>query len=630
MCGICGIVGPAAAAPSSEPAVRAMMDALRHRGPDDEGVTTGDNFIFGHNRLAIIDLEHGRQPMQSEDGAITLVYNGELYNYIELRQELARKGAHFKTFSDTEVLLKLYEYDGIDCLQKMNGMFAFAIYDARKRRFFAARDHFGIKPLYYTVLKDGSIAFASEIKALLIHPDIRPELNAAALDEYLTFQFCLGAHTLFRNVLKLEPAHYITQSAADTSPSVRQYWRLSYQVDTHHTEEYFFDKLLLLLQDSIRGQLRSDVPLGGYLSGGLDSSTVVTLATQQYGPGFKCFTGKFDEGPAYDESRYAKAVAAQHGCHYEEVVPTARDFVDTLPKLIYHMDEPAAGPGLFPQYMVSKLAKAHVKVVLGGQGGDEVFGGYARYLVAYLEQCIKGSIFETQEEGRHIVTLDSIIPSLSMLKEYTPLLKTFWQDGLFDPMDARYFRLIDRSKNLDRVMHPDVYATFDRNRVFAAYQAIFNSPETQSYLNKMTDFDQKALLPALLQVEDRVSMAVSLESRVPLLDHRIVQLVTSMPPTIKFKNGRTKFVLKKAMGSMLPGEVLDRKDKMGFPVPLNQWWRGPLKEFIADILLSKTCRERNMFNPDYLDNMVAQEGQFGRQVWGALCLELWHRAFIDQ
>lgn len=629
MCGICGIVGSQATIPENHHAVSRMMSILSHRGPDDQRIASGENFVFGHRRLAIIDIEHGTQPMASSDGKITLAYNGEIYNYLDLRQELIKKGMKFRTFSDTEVLLRAYEYYGIDCLYKFNGMFAFALYDERRHMFFAARDHFGIKPFYYVVLDDGSIIFASEIKALLSHPQIKSQLNQSALNEYFTFQFCLGENTLFAGIKSLQPAHFLIQIQKNPKVKIQCYWNISYEIDNHHTSEYFSDTLLLLLQDSVRGQLRSDVPLGAYLSGGLDSSSVVTLAQSQYGDNFKCFTGRFEEGLEYDESRFARIVAEERNCEYFEVVPTAENFIHLMPKLIYYMDEPAAGPGLFPQYMVSKLAKEQVSVVLGGQGGDEILGGYARYLVAYLEQCLKGSIFETQEEGRHIVTLESIIPNLPLLKQYVPLLEKFWRKGLFENMDLRYFRLIDRSRDLKYILNADVWELSNRDELFQRFQKIFNNPETKSYLNKMTYFDQQTLLPALLQVEDRVSMAVSLESRVPFLDYRIAELAARMPPTMKFKGGQTKYILKQAMGALLPEAILNRKDKMGFPVPLREWWSGELKEFVLDILLSDTCLKRGFYNRKGLEYLLKNEGQFDRQIWGALCLELWNRIYFD-
>ncbi|MFQ5482090.1 MAG: asparagine synthetase B family protein, partial [Nitrospinaceae bacterium] len=314
-----------------------------------------------------------------------------------------------------------------------------------------------------------------------------------------------------------------------------------------------------------------------------------------------------------------------------EIVPTMDEFIECLPRLIYHMDEPMAGPGLFPQYIVNRYASQHVKVVLGGQGGDEFFGGYARYLVAYLEQALKGAIFETQEEGRYLVTLDSIIPNLPILKQYVPMLKKFWSEGLFESMDRRYFRIIDRTPDLESLLSKDFQAIVSKQDVFDAFQKQFNDPNTKSYINKMTHFDLKTLLPALLHVEDRVSMAVSLESRVPILDPRIAELAASVPPRIKFQGGKTKALLKKAMENVLPPEILNRKDKMGFPVPLSEWMDIPrFREFVHETLLSRRCIERGFFREQALYNMVAEEPQFGRQLWGLLCLELWFRQFIDR
>jgi asparagine synthase (glutamine-hydrolysing) len=343
------------------------------------------------------------------------------------------------------------------------------------------------------------------------------------------------------------------------------------------------------------------------------------------------FHGRFAEGPKYDESYYARLMAKEIDGVYHEVVPTAKQFADTLPSLIYSLDEPLAGPGLFPQFCVSQLASEHVKVVLGGQGGDEIFGGYARYLVGYLEQAIKGAIFETKEEGRHLVTLESIIPQLPLLKQYEPLLKNFLSKGMFEDMDARYFHLIDRSQSLETLITSELQDSFDREELFSSFQEIFNHPDTKSYINKMTHFDQKTLLPALLQIEDRVSMAVSLESRVPLLDTRIVDLVTSMPPPLKFQDGKTKHILKKAVRTLLPETILHRKDKMGFPVPLNEWMRGGVvRDFVADTLLSQRSLQRGIYKPEVLKSMLESHGVGGRQLWGALSLELWHQAYIDR
>lgn len=629
MCGLVSIHSSGRSLDDRLGVLDVMLARIAHRGPDGEGkVHIPGQGVFGHRRLSIIDIEHGTQPMCSSDKRYTLIFNGEIYNYLELRQSLVQQGRHFTTFSDTEVLLQLLIHEGTHAIKRLNGMFAFIFHDRENNSWIAARDPFGIKPLYYSNVGN-ELLFASEIKALLAHPDLKAARDDAALHQYLALQFCLDEKTLFAGVQKIKPGFYFTGHGAVIEQRVC-YWDTNYQIDQYHTEEYFVDRLRSLLDDSVRLQIRSDVPLGSYLSGGLDSSLVSTLAAQHLEAPLPMFHGRFAEGIEYDESAYAKAVASGAKGAYHEVVPTAQEFVDSLPDLIYALDEPLGGPGLFPQFAVSKLARQHVKVVLGGQGGDEVFGGYARYLVGYLEQAIKGAIFETREEGKHLVTLESIIPQLPLLKQYHPLLSQFWSRGLFEDMDARYFHLIDRSPELSTILHADALAGFDREYLFSEFQKVFNHPDTQSYINKMTHFDQKTLLPALLQIEDRVSMAVSLESRVPLLDTRIVDLVTAMPPSLKFQGGKTKHILKKAVRNLLPGIVLDRKDKMGFPVPLGEWMRGGVvRDFVGDTLLASRSLQRGIFKPEVLKNMMTSQGVGGRQLWGALSLELWHRRFID-
>lgn len=629
MCGIAGILSNGRPLDDRQTVLSAMLTRIAHRGPDGEGkVHQPTQGLFGHRRLAIIDVEHGQQPMCSPDGRFTLVFNGEIYNYIELRQSLVQQGVHFNTFSDTEVLLHLLMREGGNAVRHLNGMFAFMFHDRKNNSWIAARDPFGIKPFYYARTQD-EFVFASEIKALLVHPEVKAQRDNIGLQHYLTFQFCLEDRTLFEGIRKLKPG-YLFHGQGATVIGEHCYWDTNYQIDQYHTEDYFIDRLRALMEDSVRIQVRSDVPLGGYLSGGIDSSIVCTLAAQHINAPLPMFHGRFAEGPEFDESAYAKAVASETAGIYHEIVPTAAEFVSALPRLIYALDEPLAGPGLFPQYCVSKLAKQHVKVILGGQGGDEIFGGYARYLVGYLEQALKGAIFETNEEGRHLVTLESIIPQLPMLKQYKPLLSQFFSRGLFEEMDARYFHMIDRSQGLQQTLSPELQAGLDRRRLFEDFQQVFNHPDTLSYINKMTHFDQKTLLPALLQVEDRVSMAVSLESRVPLLDTRIVDLVTQMPPPLKFQGGQPKHILKKAIGTLLPAEVLERKDKMGFPVPLHEWMqRGPVRDFAGDVLLSQRSIERGIYRREALESMLARQGVGSRQLWGALSLELWHRRFMD-
>lgn len=628
MCGIAGIIQRNGGGLVDRNAVLAMTASLYHRGPDGEGFYFNGPVGLGHRRLAIIDLEGGQQPMTNEDESLWIVFNGEIYNYLELRRDLARHHT-FRTHSDTEVILHLYEEVGERCLEQLNGMFSFAIWDTRQQRLFAARDRLGIKPFYWH-LDAEHFSFASEPKALIAAGLVEPQPDPQGMEEYLAFQFCLGERTLFKNIWRLEPGHYLTfRPFRDSEPSVVRYWDFNYNLDTHHTEEYYVDELLSLLQDAVRLQLRSDVPVGAHLSGGIDSSTVVCLAAPMYGSRFHTFTGAFHEGPQYDETSYASAVARHVNSIHNETWPTAADFSDVMPRLIYMMDEPAAGPGVFPQYFVSKLARANVKVVLGGQGGDEIFGGYARYLVAYLEQCLKGAIYGTQEEDKYVVTWDSIMPNLPLLQQYGPMLQSFWREGLFDEMDRRYFRLVSRLEDAENLITPDLWNAESRSRTFAAFQQVFNNPAAKSYFNKMTNFDLKTLLPALLQVEDRTSMSVSLESRVPLLDHRIADLVTRMPPTIRFKGGDTKRVFREAVRNLLPKVVFDRRDKMGFPVPVADWFRGPLRDFLGDILLSPRARQRGLYRVDNVEGLLLKEQKFGRQLWGLLSLELWFRAFMD-
>ncbi|MFP4324178.1 MAG: asparagine synthetase B family protein, partial [Anaerolineales bacterium] len=343
------------------------------------------------------------------------------------------------------------------------------------------------------------------------------------------------------------------------------------------------------------------------------------------------FSGGFQEATHYDETRYARLVADHIGAHYHQVFPTVDDFIDLLPHLVYIMDEPAAGPGLFPQYMVSKLAREHVKVVLGGQGGDEIFGGYTRYLVAYLEEVLHGSIEGTQADAEYVATFETLLPNLGQLRGYRPMLQYFWREGLFEAQDARYFRLINRSESIQGYVQQEVLHGRAGYSPYEAYRAVFNAdPQCASYINRMIRFDTLTLLPALLHVEDRTSMAVSLESRVPLLDHRIIELMASVPPTIKYKGGQSKYLFRRAIQHIVPEAIFKRSDKMGFPVPLNEWYAQPqLRSFITDTMLSTAARQRGIFQPEALETVLSQAPQYDRGLWGALSLELWFQTFID-
>jgi asparagine synthase (glutamine-hydrolysing) len=631
MCGLVGIFGERGDPQEARSRIQRMMDVIAHRGPDGEGIfqNQGGTLGLGHRRLAIIDPNNGVQPMSTQDMGLTVVFNGAIYNYLELRRELIGKGHPLRTYSDTEVLLYAYREWGADCVPRLQGMFAFAIWDECTQTLFCARDRLGIKPFYYHW--DGQrLLFASEIKAILASGLVAAERNADGLNDYLTFQYCLDEKTLFKNIVRLQPGHSFTAvlQGDRVDLSVKQYWNVAYTIDEVHDERWFIDQLAGLIDDAVRMHLRSDVPLGAHLSGGLDSSAVVCLAAHMLsGERIHTFTGAFREGPAFDETAHAKTVATFAGTQYNEIYIDGAAFADLLPRLIYHMDEPAAGPGLIPQYFVSKLAAEHVKVVLGGQGGDEIFIGYARYFVAYLEKCLSGAIFETAHEQPYAVTLESIVPNLPLLQSYKPMLQAQWGSGLFGAEDQRYFKLIDRSGGMTNLFSAE--ALQGCYSPFHAFQQIFNQDGLHSLINRMTHFDLKASLPALLQVEDRTSMAASIESRVPLLDHRIVEFMAAIPPTIKFSGGRMKHMFKAAVASTVPSSISERKDKMGFPTPLVQWTKGVAKEFVTDTLLSTRARQRGLYQIEAVERALDDEREFGRAVWGLLCIELWHRTFID-
>jgi len=627
MCGIAGIhVLNKEAYPNLDRHLKMMNHIQKHRGPDDDGIYIHEKRHLGlaHRRLSIIDLKTGRQPMNDAAGN-TICFNGEIYNYKELHRELS--DYPFRTTSDTEVILAAYRRWGEDCVQHLRGMFAFAIWDDRKQVLYCARDRFGIKPFYYALV-DEVFYFSSEAKTLLpFMNEIKTNLNA--LKDYLAFQLCLDGKTLFEGIQELLPGHRL--SITQGRIYIERYWEVYYRPDYDHTQKYFTERLRELLIDSVRVHTRSDVPIGSYLSGGLDSSAIAALAmkNRERNDEFMAFTGKFSYGELYDESMYARALAEHCGITLHEIDITSRDFVESISKVIYYLDYPVAGPGSFPQYHVSKLASQHRKVVLGGQGADEIFGGYVRYLLAYFEQCIQGAINGTLKNGNFIVTYESIIPNLVALQNYKPLIREFWREGLFESLDKRYYRLINRAPTLEKEINWDALGEYSP---FETFSTIFHGKNVgkESYFDMMTHFDFKTLLPGLLQVEDRMSMAHGLESRVPFLDHEIVEFAATMPSDIKFKDGTLKKILLDVVDGDLPEIITARKNKMGFPVPLNEWFQGELKDFILDIFSSSQAKKRDYFNNKEIVNSLNNEPQFGRKLWGLFSLELWHREFHDK
>jgi asparagine synthase (glutamine-hydrolysing) len=628
MCGIAGIVQiQGHPVPDLQRRLQLQSALLAHRGPDGSGtwVSPRQDVGFCHRRLAIIDLsKQANQPMKASNDTV-ITYNGEIYNYLELRQALG-SGWKFRSTSDTECILASYSAEEIAGIPRFRGMFAFGLWDEHKRRFLAARDRFGIKPFYYAVVDD-SFYFASEIKALLpFLPAI--ETDPEALSEYLTFQYTLGERTLFKGVHQLLPGHWLMVENGVVKTGC--YWDVQYEVDFDHSPRYFERQIAWLVNDSLKFHLRADVPIGAYLSGGIDSTLIAILAAKIDHQNRPTFHGRFTDYAGYDESQYAVLAARKAGSSFHPIDITAADFRNHIHDIIWHLDVPVAGPGSFPQYMVSELASHHVKVVLGGQGGDEVFGGYARYLIAYFEQCIKAAIDGTYKNGHYVVTIESIVPNLGVLREYMPMIREFWRDGLFGELDARYFRLIDRSS--DMVDEVD-WSLLNKERVFEAFREIFDNRKNvrkEAYFDKMTHFDFKCLLPALLHVEDRMSMAHGLESRVPLLDHLLVELAASTPADVKFGGGNIKHLLKRAVGHELPELIVNRRDKMGFPVPLKEWFAKELRDFVQDLFRSQAAQTRRFFNSKAVLSNFDKAERFSRKTWGLISLEIWHQLFHDR
>ncbi len=624
MCGLCGVIHLRG---TPVPALTERLDRMNllqaHRGPDGEGrwVHHAGMAGFGHRRLRIIDLETGAQPMRDDASGCVITFNGEIYNYRELRHELG--ATEFHTASDTEVILRAWLRWGPACVTRLRGMFAFAIWDERDGTLFAARDRFGVKPFYYTAQQE-LLHFASEAKALL--PFLpRVDTDVDGLRDYLTFQFCLGGKTLFEGVRELPPGHSLTVRRGVVTES--RYWDLRFELDFSHRAGWFEERTRQLLDDAVRTHLQADVPVGAYISGGIDSGVVATLAAR-HDPSLVAFTGTYAMGADYDEAHHATAVANHAGVTMHTRQITVDDFVRDIGAVMYHLDYPVAGPGSFSQFEVSALAATHRKVVLGGQGGDEIFGGYTRYLLAYFEQCIKAAIDGTSGNGNFIVSYESIIPNLTALRNYKPMMQEFWRDGLFAPMSERYFRLINRAPHLgDAIRWNEVGPPTG----FDTFSAIFDAPNLQpsSYFDRMTCFDVKTQLPALLHVEDRMSMAHGIEARVPMLDHPLVEFAATMPADVKFANGELKRSLLQVARGLLPDSVTERKDKMGFPTPFTEWSRGPARDFVCDVLTTRTARTRQYVDNARVVELAARESRFGRNLWGLFSLELWQQTFHD-
>jgi len=618
MCGIAGIFG-IAGAPVAYPEVKSMCDVLVHRGPNDEGYYVHENIGLGMRRLSIVDLKTGHQPVKNEDGTVQVILNGEIYNFKELRKELESQGHSFYTGTDTEVIVHLYEQYGDECVQKLRGMFAFAIWDEPQRRLLLARDRIGIKPLFFGEV-GGRLIFASELKALLQLPEVERTLNWDSVGHLFSSLSTPANESIIAGIHKLEPGHTLTVSQGQY-PEIRRYWDVSFEADYSQTEEDCAERVRELLQESVRIRMNCDVPFGAFLSGGVDSSAVVAMMAQQSSSPIKTFAIGFTEDK-YNEAPYAKQVSEIFGTDHHELI-LKPDVLSIIDDLVWHLDEPFGDSSAIPTYMVSKLAAEHVTVALSGDGGDELFAGYDKYLVE-----------QKQRRYQHIPAgLRHLLGAIGAQMNEGMKGRNFLRNIALDGMD-RYL-------NTTTMFDEDAKHSLFRKEVAAAVKkddsirklALSLEKKGTHWLSTIQYLDIRGYLPLdILTKVDRMSMAHSLEARVPFLDHKLVEYAATIPPEFKLNNGSTKYILKKAMRGILPDSLIDRR-KQGFAVPLGSWFRGDLTGFVHDLLLSDTSRARGIFNTDYIEKLLSMH-QHGRnmdlRLWMLVSFELWCRKFLDQ
>jgi asparagine synthase (glutamine-hydrolysing) len=617
MCGIAGIFSLSDRDVSLSE-LRAMCGAMVHRGPNSGGAFIGPGVALGMRRLSVIDLRTGDQPISNESGSVWVVLNGEIYNFRELRRELKGRGHTFSTAGDTETIVHLYEEYGVDCVDKLRGMYAIALWDARTRQLLLARDRMGIKPLYYAV-SDGRLIFASELKAILQLPEIERTLNWRALDHLFTFLVTPSNQSIIDGVGKLEPGHLLLASP-NRAPRVTRYWDLQFEPDRQASEDDFVERLRELLAESVRLHLTSDVPLGAFLSGGIDSSAVVATAAGMTSAPLKTFSIGFADAD-YDESAHARTVADHlHTEHHTLMLEP--DAIEIIEDLAWFLDEPFGDVSAIPTYMVSKLAAEHVTVVLSGDGGDELFGGYDKYAV------------EGRERQLHVP---------AALRRMLGVASQTMPDGMRGRNFLRHHSLTGAERYLDAMtlFRRDAKRQLFRSEVFAELDVF--DPYTDSarhlaqtpgsWLSALQYLDVKNYLPLdILTKVDRMSMGHSLEARVPLLDHPLVEFAATIPAELKLRGATTKYIFKKAMRGILPDAIIDRR-KQGFAVPLGRWFRGQLGGFSRDVLLSDTSLRRGFFDRAYVERLLADVDrgrQLDLQLWTLISFEMWCRTFLDR
>jgi asparagine synthase (glutamine-hydrolysing) len=617
MCGIAGIAS-FEGRPVRLDELRRMSAVMSHRGPDDEGFYVAPGAGLAMRRLSIIDLATGRQPVSNEDGTVWAVFNGEIYNFRELRRELEGRGHSFYTATDTEVIVHLYEERGPQCVEALRGMFAFAVWDEREQSLLLARDRVGIKPLYYCQA-GGRLAFASELKALLTLPEVGRVLNCAALGHVFAFLTTPQADSIIQGVHKLEPGTVLVASRGGVRLS--RYWDLEWAPDYGRSEAELVEELRSRLEESVRLHMVSDVPLGAFLSGGVDSSAVVATMARLSSQPVKTFSIGFEEDD-YNELAHAGQVARAFGTEHHELI-LQPDVLGVLEDLAWYLDEPFGDPSAIPTYMVSQLAAEHVTVVLSGDGGDELFAGYDRYRV------------EAKERRRERIPA-AVRRALGALARRSPermkgrnFLRHLALDGLERYLDAlTQFRREEQRE----LFQPDVFALVSGGDPWREMGAYIAEPD-RNWLSSLQHLDTRAYLPLdILAKVDRMSMAHSIEARVPLLDHEFIEFAATIPPELKLRQGTSKYIFKRALRGRLPASILGRPKK-GFSIPLGRWFRGRLREFAWELLLSDRARQRGLFNATYVARLLRRHHD-GRDLdfhlWTLISFELWARRFLDE
>jgi len=627
MCGICGKVEFDRGATVSGALIRAMLDTIRHRGPDDEGVYLSPQVGLGHARLSIIDLSSGHQPLCNEDGTIWIVFNGEIYNYQELRNQLLAKGHVFKTQTDTEVIVHLYEEFGPQCLERLRGMFAFALWDQNQKRLFLARDRVGIKPLYYS-LNRNNIVFASEIKAILADPSINRELAPEIIDRFLTFLYLPGEETLLRGVGKLAPGHYLVLT--DGKAEIRQYWDIQfYKPSERLSLKDAEDELSNLVAEAVEMHMIADVPVGVLLSGGVDSTAVLSCAAERTEKEISTFTVGFSDSGVADERPYARLAAEIYGTKHYDMTITASDFADFLPKYVWHMEEPVCEPPAVALYYVSKLAREYVKVLLSGEGGDEAFAGYDNYRsLVWLERLKQVWPAANRPASQGLSRANSWFHSPRLAK-YGPLVNATFPDYYYSRTSTPYRY---SGNGIGELYSADFLKLIDREYTIEPVRKLFAVVKDQAILDQMLYIDTKTwLADDLLVKADKMTMANSLELRVPLLDHRLLEFAASLPPHYKLNGFALKYIWKKAMSKRVPHRILKRR-KAGFPVPYAFWLRNNLRDQVRTILTDRKAVERGYFDKAAVEKLITANNHSGansKEVFSLVALELWHRAFLD-